>query len=205
MAMFVLRLTSDPSLLGLPTDDDFTIGVFSAATGFLVIFTAILGVLGGLFYLLIRAWFPRRARAGVAGVLAGLVGGAIVIDPGGIDFTLLDPLPLAVAMFIVLPALYGLAVSGIVERWAQSDSFLNRSRLWALGLIPLLAFGGFGLRGLVLIPVVLVAAWGLTHYRFDLAAIWRSRPVVWIGRAGLVIVAGLALAELSDDIRQILF
>ena len=33
LAMLLLRLTSDPSLRGLPTDDDFTIGVISSQSG----------------------------------------------------------------------------------------------------------------------------------------------------------------------------
>jgi hypothetical protein len=46
LAMFVLRLMSDPSLHGRETDDGFTIGVISGATLFLVGLTAFLGVAG---------------------------------------------------------------------------------------------------------------------------------------------------------------
>ncbi len=117
LAMFVLRITSDPGLHGLKTDDDFTIGIFSAATLFLVFVTAAAGTVGGLVYLAVRAWFPGRARPWIFGALTGLVGGALVIRPGGIDFTLLEPLGLAVAMFIALPAAYGVAVSLLAERF----------------------------------------------------------------------------------------
>ena len=40
LAMFVLRLTSDPSLRGARTDDDFIIGVFTSQTLFLLGVTA---------------------------------------------------------------------------------------------------------------------------------------------------------------------
>ena len=92
LAMFVLRVTSDPSLHGLETDDGFTIGRFSGETLFLVLATAALGVIGGLLYLAVRPWLPERWRAALTGVFGGIVGGALFISPDGIDFTLLDPL-----------------------------------------------------------------------------------------------------------------
>jgi hypothetical protein len=49
LAMFLLRLTSDPALRGAQTDDGFTIGVFSTETLFLLGVTAGLGILGGAF------------------------------------------------------------------------------------------------------------------------------------------------------------
>ncbi len=48
LAMLLLRLTSDPTLRGVQTDDGFTIGRFSAETLFLLGVTAGLGILGGL-------------------------------------------------------------------------------------------------------------------------------------------------------------
>jgi len=81
--MLILRLTSDPSLHGLETDDGFTIGVISTETFFLVIITAITGVFGGLVYVGVRSWLPHRARSWLFGTLTGLVGGALVIRPDG--------------------------------------------------------------------------------------------------------------------------
>ena len=70
-AMFVLRVTSDPSLHGVKTDDGFIIGRFSAETLFLLLATAALGVLGGILYLGVRRWLPERQRAALAGVFGG--------------------------------------------------------------------------------------------------------------------------------------
>jgi hypothetical protein len=68
LAMFVLRLMSDPSLHGRETDDGFTIGVISGATLFLVGLTAFLGVAGALVYAATRSWVPARLRSwGAAG------------------------------------------------------------------------------------------------------------------------------------------
>ncbi|HEV3471665.1 MAG TPA: hypothetical protein VG408_00460, partial [Actinomycetota bacterium] len=68
LAMFVLRLTSDPSLHGRETDDEFIIGSFTGATFFLIALTAIMGILGGILYLIVRSWFPVRARPIVMGL-----------------------------------------------------------------------------------------------------------------------------------------
>ena len=58
LAMLALRLTSDPSLNGVSTDDGFTIGRVSLQTLFLLGVTAGLGMAGGLFYLVVRRWIP---------------------------------------------------------------------------------------------------------------------------------------------------
>jgi hypothetical protein len=47
IAMLILRVTSDPSLHGLESDDGFTIGVVSSQTTFLLVLTAVLGAIGG--------------------------------------------------------------------------------------------------------------------------------------------------------------
>jgi hypothetical protein len=203
IAMFVLRLTSDPALHGRQTDDGFVIGQFSTATLFLVGFTAALGVIGGLFYLVVRTWLPARWRAPLAGVFGGIVGGALVIDPGGIDFTLLEPLWLAIALFVALPALYGVVMSLLVERFRAEGSRFARSRVWFLGLLPLVVIGFTGASVLAVAAVVL-AAWLLRRAVPELGAWWRSAPVVWSGRVALVAFTGWALTILVSDVIEIL-
>ncbi len=203
LAMFVLRLTSDPVLRGLKTDDDFTIGIFSAATLFLVIVTTVLGIIGGLVYLVVRGWLPERARPWVFGALTGIVGGAQVIRPGGIDFTLLEPLGLAVAMFIVLPAAYGVAVSLLAERFLADDSAFSRSRAWIAGLVLLLPLGLFGLVGPAVIAAI-VAVVLLCRAAPQIASLWTSPPVTWIGRTGLAAVAIVWGAALVRDVVEVL-
>jgi hypothetical protein len=201
--MFVLRLTSDPALRGLKTDDDFTIGVFSGATLFLVIVTTVLGILGGLVYLVVRGWLPERARPWLFGGLTGIVGGATVIRPGGIDFTLLDPLGLAVALFIALPAAYGVAVSLLVERFLADRSAFSRSKALIAGFVLLLPLGFFGLIGVAVLALILAAVL-LGRAAPEMASLWTSPPVAWIGRAGLVAVAILWGAALVRDVIEVL-
>lgn len=64
LAMLVLRLTSDPSLRGLKTDDDFVIGAITPATLFLLFSTAAFGMFGGAVYLALRGWLPPPAGRG---------------------------------------------------------------------------------------------------------------------------------------------
>lgn len=203
LAMFVLRLTSDPALDGLKTDDDFTIGVFSGETLFLLIVTAVLGLIGGLVYLAVRSWLPGRVRSWLFGALTGIVGGTLVIRPEGIDFTLLEPLWLAIAMFVVLPAAYGVAVSLLAERFLAADSTFSHSRAWIGGLVLLLPLGLFGLVGLAVITAI-IAAVLLGRVAPHIASLWTSPPVTWIGRVGLVTVAIVWGAGLVTDVVEVL-
>jgi hypothetical protein len=203
LAMLALRLTSDPSLSGLKTDDDFTIGIFSGATLFLVIVTTVLGIIGGLVYLVVRGWLPERGRPWLFGGLTGIVGGATVLRPGGIDFTLLEPLGLAVAMFVVLPAAYGVATSLLAERFLADGSAFGRSRAWIAGFVLLLPLGLFGVAGLAVFAVILAAVL-LGRAAPAIASLWNSPPVAWIGRVGLGAIAIVWSTELVRDAVEIL-
>jgi hypothetical protein len=203
LAMLVLRLTSDSSLHGVNTDDGFIIGRFSGDSLFLLIFTSILGVLGGILYLAVRPWLPERRRAALAGVFGAVVGGAFFIRPDGLDFTRLDPLPLAVVMFIALPAVYGVTMSLLVERLLREDSGWSRSRAWFLGLIPLVAIAALGPLG-VGVLVVMIGLWAIHRWSPEATSLLRSSAAVWIGRTVLLALTALGLVALVGDIDQVL-
>ena len=204
LAMLVLRITSDDSLHGLETDDGFVIGEITGATLFLVLATAALGILGALFYTAVRGWLPERRRAVLAGIFGGVVGGAIFIRADGIDFRLLEPLPLAIVLFIALPATYGVAMSLLVERQLRDDPPPYRSRAWVMGLIPLIGLAFLGPIGLGVL-VVMGAAWAI-HRRDPglFASLWRTAPMVWIGRASLLALTTFSFVVLARDITRIL-
>lgn len=119
-----------------------------------LVFVTATGTVGGLAYLAVRAWLPGRVSPWVFGALTGLVGGALVIRPGGIDFTLLEPLGPAVAMFIALPAAYGVALSLLAERFLAGDSAFTGSWAWIAGLVLLLPVGLFGPVGLAVLAFI---------------------------------------------------
>lgn len=153
LAMFVLRITSDPALDGAKTDDGFVIGEFTGDTGFLVLFATALGAMGGVAYLALRPWLPERWRGLLVAVFGGAVGGTNILHPDGIDFSVLEPLWLAIVMFIAIPTLGAFVIHVLAER------FLERTRgrvapSWVLAVLPLLGLLALGPLG----PVVLVVA-----------------------------------------------
>lgn len=199
--MFLLRLTSDPRLHGVKTDDGFRIGELTGDTGFLLIVASALGAAGGMFYLIVRQWLPQRIRPAVMAVLAGLVGGAVVIRPGGLDFTLLAPKWLAILMFVLLPACYGAVMALLVERLlsaAESSRFLG----WAWALIPLVAVLALGPPGFVVL-VISALGWALNR-ESGFAGWWTSPGMARLGQVALVAGASFAAVVLFQDIAAIL-
>jgi len=203
LAMLILRLTSDASLRGLETDDGFTIGVVSSATLFLLLATTAFGVLGGLAYLLVRPWLPARVRPWLFGSLCGLLGGALVIRPGGIDFTRLEPLGLAIGMFVALPAAYGVVIALLAERLLVRAPRFGRVRASVGGLVVIALVALTGLP-LVAIPVLVVLAFALRGWAPAVVAAWSSTPVIWIGRAALAGVSLVAAVAVWTDAVKIL-
>ena len=201
LAMFVLRLTSDDSLRGAETDDGFIIGSFTGDTLFLVIATGLLGAAGGLVYLGVRGWFPRPWRAVAYALLGATFGGTVIIEPGGVDFTELEPLSLAVAFFVVLPAAYGAAVSVVTERLLRAGRSPTTWRM-VLGLLPLALLVAGGPIGLALFAIGALAIAGNREGR--VGQVWRSTPVTWLGRTGIAIAIGLSGFALMRDVGAVL-
>ena len=198
LVMFVLRLTSSDALRGRKTDDDFVIGRFSSGTFFLVMATTLLGAIGGVVYVGLRRFLPEGRRWLPTAALTGLIGGALVVEADGIDFTELDPLWFAVVSFIALPAAYGWLMSVLVERRIARP---RRAALWMLlPLVPLLLTGPPG----IVVVVVCLAAGPAMRAWPGLATVVRSSAVTWAGRVVLGLVAALALVELVDDVGAIL-
>jgi hypothetical protein len=205
LAMFILRLTSPDSLHGLSTDDGFTIGVVSGATAFLLVATTIGGVIGGVAYLFVRGWIPPRWRVIATATFTGLVIGASVIRIDGIDFRVLDPLWLAVTLFVIVPVAYGALLALFVERFVRDGAWFQRTAVWAIApfgvlLVPILFFGNAGLP----VAIVVLLAWFGLETSATAASIWRSWAVTWVGRGLLVVIAAGGLAGIVRDAAQIL-
>ncbi len=201
--MFVLRLTSDPSLHGMETDDGFIIGEFTGDTAFLLLTGAASGIILALPYAAGRLWFPKRFRAPVSAAVFGIAGGSAIIHPGGIDFVLLEPLWLAIALFVVVPEAEGWLVALLVERFLSETSVFMRWRPWLvvpLPLLPLVATGPLGLIVLLFVGLLVVA---VARADPDVGKKWTSPALSWIGRAaiaGLTVWSGVALVRDSVEI-----
>ncbi len=197
LAMLLLRVTSDPLLHGVSTDDGFTIGRISAETLFLLGVTAGLGMAGGLFYLVVRRWIPAQWRIPIMSLFFAVVGGAGIIGtPSEVDFSLLSPLPLAVALFIAIPAVYGGVMPWLAERLLRGDSILRRTRWgWLVGVLPLVFANIVGL----VVVLGALGIWALGRRMPELLAAWRSRVTTWLGRAALVAMTLFAAGGLVRD------
>ena len=198
--MLLLRVTSDSSLIGMTTDDGFRTGSFttdtssssrsprSAAPG--------------------SAWptsqsdagCPQGHRPAVTAVMLGAIGGAAIIDPDGLDFTVLDPLWLAVALFIALPAAFGAALARGVEQlipWASDRG--PSTFVLLLPLLPIVLFP------VIAVLVALVAlAWAALRRWPAAGRLWWSAPVTLAGRALGVGATALAAIVLAQDVAEIL-
>jgi hypothetical protein len=201
LAMLLLRLTSSDGIRGIESDDGFEIGRFSTETLFLLGATTLVGGMLGVGYLAVRRWLPAAGRRAQAAVFFGLVGGAFVIEPDGVDFTLLDPLWLAVALFVALPAGFGWLLAELAERRLGGEHGLRKSNVAAV--IVFVVVGFLGVVPLLLIPIAALCV--LAGRRWPgLGAAVDSAPVTWGVRALLLAVAAASAAGLATDVSEIL-
>jgi hypothetical protein len=121
IAMRILFLTSDDHVRSVTSDAGFEIGTLSFETIFLFVFAAILGGLIGFGGGLVRMVTPGPTwlvSIGV-GVACGAFFGALLVTPEGVDFRVLEPLWLAVALFVALPGLWGSTTVVLAEYLAK--------------------------------------------------------------------------------------
>jgi len=126
LAMLLLRLTSSDLVLGVTSDDGFEIGVISAQTFQLLLAMTTLGAMNGVLYAALRAAIPGRLRLPLWVGFAALVGGSLFVHDEGVDFTLISPALLAIALFVLLPGVAAALVVLLVERWDREAAWRNR-------------------------------------------------------------------------------
>ena len=163
-AMRILFLTTGDSVKGVISDDGFEMGRFTLAdTLSLVIVATVGGVFGAFLYFAAQqflASFGARAIP-MAAAFFGVFGGALIVKPEGVDFVLLEPVALAIALFVFLPAVYGAVVSWLVNRAMPEGAWPDRLPWWVLGP-PLLLVSLPPVLLLTLLAVLSQAAEGST-------------------------------------------
>lgn len=199
LAMMLLAALN-PRAAGITSDDGFTIDEFTIeGTAQLLGAAWQFGLLGAFAYAILRGLMigPRWFRVMSVSLASGVVVGAVLVHTGGVDFTLLQPVPLTVGLFLGIPAVYAALLTLVAEHWLAKDGWPARGRLrsalatqllWLplLPLLPVLA-GGW-----------LVAQWAGRHLNPQ----GLSRAVLsWLARAGLALGFVLAVEDLVSDIR----
>ena len=144
LAMFVLRLTSDESVIGATSDDDFEIGrVTFGGTINLLVLGSVAGLFGAALYQWVRPWLigPHWFGLLTVGLAVGAVVGSMLVHADGVDFVVLTPTWLAVTLFVLLPALFGICIGLAVDRVERPTSWTARGRTrWLLPVLLVLPF-----------------------------------------------------------------
>jgi hypothetical protein len=196
LAMLLLAVLN-PEVAGVTSDDGFTIGQFTLAGSLQLLLSGVqLGVLGAWFYLVLRGLMvgPGWFRLLSISVGPAVVVGAMLVHTDGVDFTLLEPVGLAVGLFLALPGIYAALLHLGAERALASERALPRPAL-VVGLLP----------WLLLAPLTLVLGVGflvlraLRRHPRGRAALGSSWPG-WVLRGALSVVFVASVADLVRDL-----
>lgn len=105
---------------GTHTDDGFPMGHFTLSGSVnLAIAGVIVGAIGGLVFLAVRGlrFGPRWFRMASIPIGVTLVTGSMLVHSDGVDFTVLEPLGLAVALTLSMPLVYAVGIVWLGDRW----------------------------------------------------------------------------------------
>ncbi len=203
LAMLLLRVTSPETVRGVESDDGFIIGRFTVGGSYALIqIGAFVGLLGAALYLLIRHWLlgPHWFRYLTIGLGSGAVGGSFLLHSDGVDFRVLQPSWLAMALFVAVPALFGMAIGPAVEMIARRPMPAGWQQFAAPAVI--LAIGPAGI-----IPALFVAPGLFVYVAAQTPSHEVSKPlpavIGAIVRALWLAIAVAGLLALISDIRAI--
>jgi hypothetical protein len=204
LAMLILRLTSPDSVTGVISDDGFEIGqVTLLGTLGLLVFAAVFGLIGAAAYALVRPWLigPPWFRNLTCALGAGAVVGSALIHADGVDFTLLKPTWLAIALFVAIPASFGALIGPVLAWCDRPSSWVNvgKYRPWIL-LVVALAVSPANIVLAASIAVVMMV-WRVI--RGPLQGLGRNGVVRLVVRGAWLAIALLGLTVLLQDIQEI--
>ncbi len=206
LAMLALRLTSADSVRGIVSDDGFVIGrVTLGGTFSLLVVGTAFGLLGGFVHRLVAPcligpeWFRRLTTATGCGVVVG----AMLIHQDGVDFNALTPHWFAVALFVAVPALYGVLIGPVQDRFDRPGSWINRGRFRRF--VPALFLGPAIVPAAVLcgFAFLLRSAWLEVRHTMRVRYMAGSTALRALARVPWVAIVALGLVNLVDDIAAI--
>ncbi|MDA0366372.1 MAG: hypothetical protein O3B31_03385 [Chloroflexi bacterium] len=200
--MRLLFLTSGKGVQGVVSDDGFVIGQVTMDTLNLLITGALFGVVGAFVYLGVRPYMigPRWVRVLTCGVAAGAVLGSVVVNPTGVDVTRLDPVSLAVALFVAIPALFAVLTALAIE-YVLAPGGWSRAAPLPIVAAPLVIFLFPPLFIVVGIPALLVVLVRRGAARWsELGTLIGHRGVFWLARLSWAAVAAIGVVALAKDV-----
>lgn len=197
LAMRILFLTTGDIVKGVESDDGFTIGRFTLVnTLSLVIVTTLFGIFAALLYFAIHPFLARFGSRAIpiAAAFYGVVGGALIVKPDGVDFVFLEPVGLAIALFVLLPAAFGAIVSWLVNRATADNAWPQRMPWWLIGP-PLLLVA---LPPMLILTLIVVLAQAGSN---------ATRGQRYVHAGALMVIAAvfvLAAVDLAGDASELL-
>lgn len=198
LAMLLLARLN-PDARGVLSDDGFVMGRFGVVeTLNLLVAALFLGVVGAVIYAVVRGLVigPRWFQVASVGVGAGVVVAAAIVHRDGVDFVLLQPAWLAIALFVAIPAAYAVGLTLLAERWLAAGSWFERLP-GPVRVVPLL-FLLFVLPALPLLVFCWLVVWLIRLSPVGASVLDGPGPR-WVGRCGLAGVFALGLQDLVAD------
>jgi hypothetical protein len=208
LAMRLMASTSDPSVQGVVTDDGFVVGAvtLTGTLQFVLLEGLPAGILAGLIYLALRPFLLGRygVRYATCGLWGAAVFGPTLVHADGVDFNLLGPAWLAIALFVALPGLLGLLVPPAVERATRPGGwFMTAPRRRALSPLLLLAYPPL-LIGLAVPTAAVIVGDDRARRSPRLASILENPTAKMAVRSLLVGIAAVGALALARDATSLL-
>ncbi|HTH07231.1 MAG TPA: hypothetical protein VMS14_10610 [Ilumatobacteraceae bacterium] len=204
LLMRVLGATSGNGAQGRLTEAEEVVGeiTFDGSLGFLIFVGLGGGLVSALLYLVVRRILPSSAWS--AGLVFGLIllalfGTADPLSPDNVDFKILRPLPLAVAMIAAAALLFGTTFAALMSR--IEGRLRTADRGWRRHA-PYASFVFLILPPFALAAAIYVAVRVLSRGRIGVALDRVGNR--WV--TGTLVVAGslVSLAIVLSAVRQIL-
>lgn len=206
LAMLLLRVLSPDHLHGIDTDDGFAMGEVTLLGSYnLILLGAMFGVIGASAYRWVAPWLigPGWFRHLSAALGAGAVVGGMLVHQEGLDFVVLRPLWLAIALFVLIPALFGFFIGPLERALARPGSWVDRGRRqWIVPVVSVVVFPPVAVLVAITVALRLLgASIGDTTAR---ERIRQNLAVGVVARGAWLTIAVLGLLSLVDDARAIL-
>jgi hypothetical protein len=204
LAMLLLRLTSPDDVVGVTSDDGFEIGRTTlGGTYNLMVVGAGAGLIGAVAYVAVAPWLVGRTwfRYVTVGVTAAALGGSMLLHDDGVDFTRTGPLWFAVALFVALPFVSGVALAAATDSVARPNSWTSHGH--ARWVLPVVLVGLVPVNVLLLLPLTVVVAVLLALRRLLLARIRASVAATLAVRSAFLVIPALSLVALGEDLAEL--